>query len=121
VDVRVATARKSDLALMDFANIPYLRAVAGAGGRALRLRSGMVHAKLIVADDVLALAGTANLDQRSLFLNFEVMALFHDPDENRAIADWAEALFTGCESDLPPLTPVRHVAEGLVRLLGPIL
>jgi cardiolipin synthase A/B len=81
----------------------------------------MVHAKLLVADDALAVAGTANLDQRSLFLNFEVMALFHGPDEARAIAAWAEALFADCDGELPPLTPARQVTEGLVRLLAPIL
>jgi cardiolipin synthase len=121
VDVRVATNRASDAGLVDFASIPYLRAVAGAGGQVLRLREGMLHAKAVVIDDALALAGTANLDQRSLFLNFEVMALFHGPAETQAIADWAEALFADCDGDLPPLTPVRQAVEGLVRLFAPVL
>jgi cardiolipin synthase len=121
VQVKVATNRVSDTSFVDFASIPYLRAVAGTGGQVLRLRRGVLHAKAVVVDDALALAGTANLDQRSLFLNFEVMALFHGPTEAQAIADWAEALFADCDEELPPLTPVRHVAEGLVRLFAPVL
>ncbi|GGC49087.1 cardiolipin synthase [Siccirubricoccus deserti] len=121
VEVTVVTNRSSDAGFVDFASIPYLRAVVGAGGKVLRLRNGLMHAKAVIVDDALALAGTANLDQRSLFLNFEVMALFHGPAETRAVADWAEVLFADCDGELPPLTPVRHVAEGLVRLFAPVL
>ncbi len=121
VDVRVATNRASDSPFVDFAGLPYLRALAGVGSQVLRLCDGMLHAKAVVADNALALAGTANLDQRSLFLNLEVVALFYGPEETRAIAQWAEALFADCDGEFPPLTPVRQVAEGLVRLLGPVL
>jgi cardiolipin synthase len=121
VDVRIATNRASDARFVDFAGIPYLRAVEAAGGRVLRLREGMLHAKAVIADDSLALAGTANLDRRSLFLNFEAMALFHGATEARAVADWAEALFAECGEGLPPLTPARQVAEGLARLFAPVL
>ena len=35
----------------------------------------MLHAKVVVFDDQLAVIGSANMDMRSLFLNYEV-ALF---------------------------------------------
>jgi cardiolipin synthase len=81
----------------------------------------MLHAKAVVADDDLALVGTANLDQRSFFLNFEVVAVFSGPDEVAEIVDWMEGLVASCDGDLPPLTPMRHVMEGAVRLLAPVL
>ncbi len=121
VDVRFLTDFKSDVALLDFASISYLRVLASAGGRVLRLKGGMVHAKALVMDDDLAMAGTTNLDQRSLFLNFEVMALFYGRDETAAIADWMESFFSRCTEDLPPATPTRQVAEGIVRLFAPVL
>jgi cardiolipin synthase len=121
VEVKVVTNRASDARFVDFASLPYLRAVVAAGGQVLRPRKGMMHAKAVVVDDRLALVGTANLDQRSLFLNFEVMALFHGATEAQAIAEWAETLFADCDGDLPPLTPARQVAEGLVRLFAPVL
>ena len=37
----------------------------------------VLHAKLVVIDDTLALAGSANLDSRSLFLNYELMVAFY--------------------------------------------
>lgn len=121
VDVRFLTDYASDLPLIDFAGIPYLRALASVGGRVLRFREGMIHAKALVIDDRLAIAGTTNLDQRSLFLNFEVMALFYDPQDAREIARWIEGFFERCTEDLPKPTPARQVAEGMVRLFAPVL
>ena len=79
-----------------------------------------MHAKALVADDGLAIAGTANLDQRSLFLNFEVMALFPRPRRGAAGCRRMEALFADCDDDLPSLTPARQAAEGFVRLFAPL-
>jgi cardiolipin synthase len=121
VDVRFLTDFKSDVALIDFASIPYLRALANAGGRILRFQGGMLHAKALVMDDELAFAGTTNMDQRSLFLNFEAMALFHDPAVAETITHWMETFFDRCTSALPRATPLRQVAEGVVRLFAPVL
>lgn len=121
VDVRFLTDFESDVPLLDFASISYLRALASAGGRVLRLKGGMIHAKALVMDDDLAIAGTTNLDQRSLFLNFEVMALFYGREETAAIADWIQSFFSRCTEELPPATPTRQVVEGIVRLFAPVL
>jgi cardiolipin synthase len=39
----------------------------------------MLHAKTMVIDDTVAVVGTANMDNRSFRLNFEVAAAFYDP------------------------------------------
>jgi len=36
----------------------------------------MMHAKCVIIDEDLALSGSANLDARSLFLNYELMVAF---------------------------------------------
>lgn len=121
VDVRFLTDFASDVALLDFASVSYLRALASAGGRVLRFKDGLIHAKALVVDDDLALAGTTNLDQRSLFLNFEVMTLFYGRQETVIIADWMQSFFARCTEELPPVTPTRQVAEGIIRLFAPVL
>jgi cardiolipin synthase len=121
VDVRFLTNRKSDAALIDFASIPYLRILAAAGGRIYRFTDGMIHAKALVMDDEIAFVGTANLDQRSLFLNFEAMALFHDRAHAAEVARWIAGYFDRSSATLPAPTPVRRTLEGLVRLFSPVL
>jgi cardiolipin synthase len=48
----------------------------------------ILHAKLVIIDDVVYV-GSANLDQRSLLINYEVMIRFH----SREIADQAREVF----------------------------
>ena len=68
----------------------------------------MVHAKAIVIDDELALAGSANLDGRSLFLNYEMMVAFYDRPAVMGFLRWVEARQGEC-------TPYRYHAPGAVR------
>ena len=65
----------------DLARASYLRDLHTAGGRILLYKPVMLHAKAVLFDDRLAVIGSANMDMRSLFLNFEValFALFAQP------------------------------------------
>ncbi len=45
-----------------------------------RYTDGFLHEKVILVDDTVAAIGTANLDNRSFRLNFEIMALFLDAE-----------------------------------------
>lgn len=42
-------------------------------------QKGFLHQKVILMDDDIATVGTANLDNRSLALNFEITAVIHSP------------------------------------------
>ena len=79
----------------------------------------MLHAKLALIDNTLALAGSANLDSRSLFLNYELMVAFHDGDAVRRFGVWFErekALAGGYVPHRAGL--IADVAEGLVLWVG---
>ena len=49
-----------------------------AGARLFERAPPFIHAKAMVVDDAVALVGTANLDVRSLELNYETTVLFED-------------------------------------------
>jgi len=75
----------------------------------------MIHAKTVVIDDGLALAGSANPDERSLFLNFELRVPFYEPSDIERFAVWIECQRTG-PVDSPAYSPylkptVRHSAQ----------
>ena len=77
VEVNLLLPARSNHRMSDLARRRALRALAGAGGRVWFVPH-MLHAKLVVVDDVVAFIGSANLDSRSLFLNYELMFAFHD-------------------------------------------
>ena len=109
---------RSNHRMSDLARRRALRALAAAGGR-IWLAPRMLHAKLVVVDDVLALAGSANLDSRSLFLNYELMMAFHEPAVVNRFGEWLDAERASAQRTLPK-TPglIADMADGLVLWLG---
>lgn len=121
VDVRLVIPRKSNQFLADLARGSYLRDLQRAGGRILLFEDGMLHAKVLLADRSLAMIGSANLDARSLFLNYEVACCTYTSPEIEAVATWIEDLFPRTKAGIPEVGPVRDLAEGVVRMVSPLL
>jgi cardiolipin synthase len=104
--------------LADFVRHRALRMLAAAGGR-IWLTPYMLHAKAVVIDHDLAMAGSANLDARSMFLNYEFMIAFYAPADIRRFADLLEqhrAAAHPYRTGKPSLW--RDFTEGLVLWLG---
>jgi cardiolipin synthase len=71
-----------------------------------------------VVDDTAALAGSLNLDSRSLFLNYEMMVAFYDPDAIARFAAWADQARAGAQRlESRRVGALREVGEGLLRWL----
>jgi len=118
VSVDLLMPARSNHRLSDLARSRALRSLAAAGAR-IWLAREMLHAKLAVIDDVLALAGSANVDSRSLFLNYELMVAFHNAADVQRFAAWFDqerAPASAYVADQPSL--VRDVAEGMLLWLG---
>ena len=88
VQLLLVLPARSNHRLADWARGRAVRAVAAAGAQVCLLPQ-MLHAKAVVVDEVLALCGSANLDCRSFFLNFEAMAAFYDRAQIDWLAHWA--------------------------------
>ncbi len=118
VQVDVVLPARSNHRLADIARHRPMRELAAAGAR-LWLVPAMVHAKAIVIDEHMALAGSLNLDGRSLFLNFELMTGFYAPPDIARFAAWIEALAARAEAYRPQAPGLaRYVGEGLVLWLA---
>jgi cardiolipin synthase A/B len=118
VDVRVVVPRRSNHLTADLAGAPYLRAFAREGG-GVRCYAEMVHAKLVLIDDDVAILGSANVDMRSLFLDYELSLVVTSPELTGELDAWFRELLerTG---ELEPATRTRALLEPVARLLAPL-
>lgn len=124
-DVTLILPAKSNHPITDLARRPFLRALVRAGARVLAYQPRMLHAKALIVDERIGLIGSANLDMRSLFVNFEIGALLHSPREARALRAWAGELARECRplnlADLKRRKFPANIVEDLSRLLTPLL
>ncbi len=77
VDVQLLVPAATDARVVDAAGRTYHDELQDAGVRIHLYGPPMIHAKTCVVDRDVALVGTANLDNRSFRLNFEVVAAVH--------------------------------------------
>lgn len=93
VDVRVLIPDHSDSAIVDAAARSFLEPLLASGISVYAYEAGFLHSKHFLIDDRTAGVGTANLDNRSMRLNFEVTAVVVDPAFASRVAAMFEADF----------------------------
>ncbi|WP_406699748.1 phospholipase D-like domain-containing protein [Singulisphaera sp. Ch08] len=121
VEVRVLVPDHSNHAMADLARVSYLRQIQTAGGQVLLYQPGMVHGKVVLIDHDLAIVGSANMDMRSLFLNYEVAVFCYSQPQVDATAKWIETLMAQSQRGLSERGRLTQLAEDVVRLLSPLL
>lgn len=83
VDIRIIIPEMPDNKLMYFAAYDYFDQLSECGVRFFRYQEGFIHEKVLLVDNSLSAIGTANFDNRSFRLNFEITALIGDDDFTR--------------------------------------
>ena len=123
VDVRLLVPRRSDSAIVSAAARSYYDELIAAGVKVWEYKARMLHSKTLVVDDHCAMIGTANFDNRSFRLNFEVMAVVYGPE-------LALPLVAQFETDLQSSSAVRRerkqrflqrLGDSVARLFSPLL
>lgn len=125
VDVRILVPRKSDNPLADLALLTFQKELISGGVKMLAYTPGVLHEKVTVMDRKLCSVGSANLDERSLRLNFELTMLMEGEEMNARVAsmlevDMRQCVELGANDWENARWPVR-VASRLCRLLSPVL
>ncbi|RMF54661.1 MAG: cardiolipin synthase, partial [Bacteroidetes bacterium] len=123
VDVRVLMPRLNDNPLFKYVPYAYLPEAGQAGVRVYLYEEGFMHQKVLLVDDDYAAVGTANLDNRSFRLNFEVTCLVNDAGFCHEVARMLEQDFAR-STLLPPDALARRrlpfrLAVQTTRLLAP--
>ena len=124
VDVRIMLPEHPDHLLVYLSSFSFLEETELADVKIYRYQPGFMHHKVILADDHLAAVGTANLDNRSFRLNFEIMVLVDDPSFAREVAEMFERDFERCRQAHPEDLLRRSfwfkVAVRVARLMSPV-
>lgn len=125
VDVRIIIPAKPDNKLVYKATLSYLENLQDAGVKFYRYTRGFMHAKVMIIDDVLATVGSANLDMRSFYSNFELTAILLRPAIIAQLAeDFSQDLKHSEFIDPKKFKERAHnvkLIEGLCQLLSPLL
>jgi cardiolipin synthase len=125
IDVRLMVSRRSDSAYVDPAAHSYYADLLEAGMKIYELEGKFMHAKTIVADDMLSVIGSANLDFRSFETNFEINGYIYDPhiaQQNKEIffrdmKECREVLF----KDWMQRPKWMKFFDSLMRLFAPLM
>jgi cardiolipin synthase len=125
VDVRIILPEFNNHKYAGLASKALFEDLLQAGVRIFERNPPFIHAKAMVIDNSLALVGTANLDIRSLELNYETTVLFADPD---AVSTLKQMIRDDiAESDEIILNDwlmrprIQKLGENLSSLMTPIL
>ena len=125
VDVRIIYTEKSDHRLADLAAWTYLESLLAAGVRVFLYQGAMMHQKVILVDDHLATVGSANFDNRSFRLNFEVTLVAIGDSVVRQVEDMLRSDLERCrevtEDELQQQSAGFVIAARLARLTAPLL
>ena len=125
VDVRVLVPARGDSKLVDLAARSYFPELVEAGVRVFEYQPRFIHAKTLVCDADIAIVGTANFDNRSFRLDFEVAALLFGASCNARLAAAYEADLADCREtkadDLAKLPFPARLGQAVARLMSPLL
>ena len=123
VDVRIMIPGVSDSRLVKMSMLTYLPDIIPAGIRVYRYTSGFMHHKVILSDSM-ACVGTANFDNRSFRINFEITAIVDGGQFAEDVRQMLARDFERCqgvpESDYLRRPWISRAACRVARLMSPI-
>lgn len=121
LDIRILLPYKTDNILISYATQNYVSQLRKLGINFLQYSPGFLHQKTMLVDDDLSYIGSANLDNRSLRINFELNALI----ESKALAQQVEMMLIHDFSISISYPREQHIFKTLAtkaaRLFSPIL
>jgi cardiolipin synthase len=124
IDVKIIIPSQPDHFFVYWASQANIQDLLEAGVKIYQYKNGFIHSKILIVDRLAATVGTANLDIRSMEINFEVNAFLYDVDviirlEEDFVQDLEDSL--AYEIDVFKKRKVyRRFLEAMGRLVSPL-
>lgn len=121
VEVELFVSEKADHTIVDFAQSSYYAEMLAAGVRIHRYPyPAVLHTKLVIADDEVAIIGSSNMDMRSFGLNYEVTMLSGHGDLLDSMTELTDRYRATCteltEEEWGNRPLMRRYVENVARL-----
>ncbi len=81
----------------------------------------MLHAKAILFDDMGGMIGSVNIDNRSLFLNYEIVTFAYSAQLIDSIESWMQKLMENSTRGMKQPTKIREAVENMMKVFAPLL
>ncbi len=122
IDVKIITPKKSNHQLADRARASYIRDFL-ANDIDVHFTKNMIHAKAVLIDNNIAMLGSVNLDNRSLFLNYEIATFLYSHNDVEKIYQWADKILADSTQSTQHMTTSRGslIAESILKILTPLM
>ena len=125
VDVRILLPSRPDHRIVYAASSLFAFEAVRAGVKIFRYQPGFLHQKVVLIDEEISAIGSANMDNRSFRLNFEIMLLTVDAEFSRQVEAMLEQDFAQAQQITLADTRDTHrlvkLGMRIARLISPIL
>ena len=125
VKVDIVLPAKNNLPFVNWASRAYFSELLEHGCRIYYQRPPFVHSKLLLVDDQYALVGSANLDPRSLRLNFEFNLEIFDRALVTSLTKHVDSVATDAwevtQKGLDSLPVISRLRDNFAKLFSPYL
>lgn len=125
VDVRILLPETPDKLMIKLSSYTAIKETISQGVQIYFYQKGFLHQKALLVDNDIGAIGTANLDNRSFRLNFEIMAICHDRTFNSELENMLNTDFTHSYQlrprDVAEWSLGRRLISRCAYLFAPIL
>ncbi|MEB8431655.1 cardiolipin synthase [Cocleimonas sp. KMM 6892] len=125
VDVTLVVPEKVDSFLTRHASESYFEELLGANIQIARYHHGLLHTKSISVDNALSMFGTANIDMRSMWVNYEVSLFIYDQSFTRQLRTLQQTYIDGANqielTEWNQRSFLRKFMQNILRLASPLL
>jgi len=121
IDIRLITPKEADHTIINLARGSYMRELEENGVKIYLHVGAMLHAKAIIFDKECVILGSANFDNRSLFLNYEVATFVYNDTAIKDIEKWSNTLMKSSSLGAKNVSTIRRIFENFMRIFSPQL
>lgn len=125
IDVRLMIPCKPDHPFVYWATYSFVGDLLETGVKCYTYDNGFLHAKGMMVDGLVSSYGTANMDMRSFYLNFEVNAVIYSSEATKQLEEiFLKDLNNSTEItkyDYSQRSLIIRIKEQISRLLAPLL